>query len=141
MSKEKAQAFFKKKKEKVQSLLRDKPEPGHKNTFTTKYRYAVPTGSGGRWNSRQASGPNQISEWKPVSTNKTGGADYERLKIVGDPTGLGSTGRTVSESKYDKLFGPGGKYEPDGAGTGWPGTGNRISIPETIGKKYKGSKR
>ena len=102
-----------------------------KNTFTTKYRYAVPTGTGGRFNTSQASGPNKVSSFKPVGTNKTGGRDFQRTKIVGDPTGSGSTGRTVGSKKYDKLFGPGGKYAPKG-------DGSTTYVPSSIGRAYTG---
>ena len=102
-----------------------------KNTFTTKYRYAVPTGTGGRFNTSQASGPNKVSSFKPVGTNKTGGRDFQRTKIVGDPTGSGSTGRTVGSKKYDRLFGPGGKYAPKG-------DGSTTYVPSSIGRAYTG---
>lgn len=104
-------------------------ELAKKNTFKTKYRYAVPTGTGGRFNTRQASGPNKVSSFKPVGTNKTGGTNFQRTKIVGDPTGSGSTGRTVGSKKYDKLFGPGGKFAPKG-------DGSTTYVPDRIGKPY-----
>ena len=88
-----------------------------KNKFKTKYRYAVPTGTGGRWNTNQASGANQMTDWKAVKTNRTGGKNYERTKVVGDPLGSGGTGRTVGAKRYDKLFGKGGRYEPAGDGS------------------------
>jgi hypothetical protein len=88
-----------------------------KNKFKTKYRYAVPTGSGGRFNTKQASGPNQMTDFKPVKTNRTGGTNYQRTKVVGDPMGSGGTGRTVGANRYDKLFGKGGRYEPAGDGS------------------------
>ncbi len=100
-----------------------------KDTFKTKYRYAVPTGTGGRFNTTQASGPNKVSTYKPVATNQTGGRDFQRTKIVGDPTGPGSTGRTVGAKKYDRLFGPGGKFAPKG-------DGSRTIVPSTIGRMY-----
>ena len=102
-----------------------------KDTFKTKYRYAVPTGTGGRFNTRQASGPNKVSAFKPVGTNQTGGTNFQRTKIVGDPTGSGSTGRTVSAKKYDRLFGPGGKFAPRG-------DGSRTIVPSSIGRAYTG---
>lgn len=101
-----------------------------KDTFKTKYRYAVPTGTGGRFDTRQASGPNQVSAFKPVGTNQTGGTNFQRTKIVGDPTGSGSTGRTVGAKKYDRLFGPGGKYAPKG-------DGSRTIVPSSIGRMYQ----
>tara|TARA_B000000532_G_C18861263_1_gene404221 strand:+ start:948 stop:1799 length:852 start_codon:yes stop_codon:yes gene_type:complete len=100
-----------------------------KDTFKTKYRYAVPTGTGGRFGTRQASGPNQVSSFKPVGTNRTGGTNFQRTKIVGDPTGPGSTGRTVGAKKYDRLFGPGGKYAPKG-------DGSRTIVPSSLGRMY-----
>ena len=104
-------------------------EHDKKNKFTTKYRYAVPTGTGGRFNTSQASGPNKVSSFKPVGKNKTGGTNYQRTKIVGDPTGSGSTGRTVGPKKYDKLFGKGGKYAPTG-------DGSTKYVPDRVGRKY-----
>ena len=106
-------------------------ELAKKNKFTTKYKYAVPTGTGGRFNTRQASGPNKVSSFKPVGTNKTGGRDFQRTKIIGDPTGSGSTGRTVGAKKYDRLFGPGGKFAPKG-------DGSRTIVPSSIGRAYTG---
>lgn len=106
-------------------------ELNKKNKFKTKYRYAVPTGTGGRFNTSQASGPNKVSSWKPVGTNKTGGRNFQRTKIVGDPTGSGSTGRTVGSKRYDKLFGKGGKYAPTG-------DGSRKYVPSSIGRVYTG---
>ena len=100
-----------------------------KDTFKTKYRYAVPTGTGGRFNTTQASGPNKVSSYKPVGTNQTGGRDFQRTKIVGDPTGPGSTGRTVGAKKYDRLFGPGGKFAPKG-------DGSRTIVPSSLGRMY-----
>ena len=88
-----------------------------RNEFKTKYRYAVPTGTGGRFNTAQASGANQMTDFKPVRTNKTGGTTYQRIKVVGDPLGSGGTGRTISQNRYDKLFGAGGKYAPRGDGS------------------------
>ena len=106
-------------------------ELNKKNKFKTKYKYAVPTGTGGRFNTSQASGPNKVSSYKPVGTNKTGGTNYQRTKIVGDPTGPGSTGRTVGPKKYDRLFGKGGKYAPKGDGS------TKI-VPDTVGKPFSG---
>ena len=106
-------------------------ELNKKNKFTTKYRFAVPTGTGGRFNTSQASGPNKVSSFKPVGTNKTGGTNFQRTKIVGDPTGSGSTGRTVSSKRYDKLFGAGGKFAPKG-------DGSRTIVPSSIGRRYSG---
>ena len=149
----------KKKKKKEEEMQYDPDNPKHRlkseilneraarqaeldkrNKFITKRRYAVPTGSGGRFNASQASGENQVSPFKPVRTNKTGGRDFERLIIIGDPKGPGSTGRVIGEKRYDKLFGPGGTYAPDMTGTGEHGTGNRQLVPDNIGKPYAGSK-
>ena len=105
---------------------------GAKNKFKTKYRYAVPTGTGGRFNTRQASGANQMTDFKAVKTNKTGGTNYQRTKVVGDPLGSGGTGRTVSAKRYDKLFGDGGRYAPKGDGsTKYP--------PSKLGKPFNKS--
>lgn len=106
-------------------------ELAKKNKFTTKYKYAVPTGTGGRFNTSQASGPNKVSSYKPVGTNKTGGTNFQRTKIVGDPTGSGSTGRTVGSGKYNRLFGPGGKFAPKG-------DGSRTIVPSSVGRAYTG---
>ena len=102
------------------------------NKFKTKYRYAVPTGSGGRWNTAQASGANQMTDWKPVRKNRTGGTTFQRTKVVGDPLGSGGTGRTVSANRYDKLFGPGGRYAPKG-------DGSTKYIPSKLGRKFNPS--
>ena len=100
-----------------------------KNKFTTKYRYAVPTGTGGRFNTRQASGANQMTDFKAVKTNRTGGTNYQRTKVVGDPSGPGGTGNTVSAKRYDKLFGNGGKYAPKG-------DGSSKYVPDKLGKPF-----
>ena len=102
---------------------------GAKNKYKTKYRYAVPTGTGGRFNTRQASGPNQMTDFKAVKTNRTGGTNYQRTKVVGDPLGSGGTGRTVSARRYDKLFGGGGRYAPKG-------DGSSKYVPDRLGKPF-----
>ena len=102
------------------------------NKFKTKYRYAVPSASGGRFNTAQASGANQMTDFKPVRTNKTGGTTYQRTKVVGDPLGSGGTGRTVSAKRYDKLFGAGGRYAPKG-------DGSTKYIPSKLGKPFNPS--
>jgi len=122
---------YRSKSEVLKQRAERQAELNKKNKFTTKYRYAVPTGTGGRFNTSQASGPNKVSSFKPVGTNKTGGTNFQRTKIVGDPTGPGSTGRTVSSKKYDKLFGKGGKFAPKG-------DGSRTIVPSSIGKRYSG---
>ena len=122
---------FRSKAEVTQQRADRQAELAKKNTFKTKYRFAVPTGTGGRFNTRQASGPNKVSAFKPVGTNQTGGTNFQRTKIVGDPTGSGSTGRTVSAKKYDRLFGPGGKFAPRG-------DGSRTIVPSSIGRAYTG---
>ena len=128
------------KKEKYQHRSKDKvlkqreerqAKHDEKNKFKTKYRYAVPTGTGGRFNTSQASGPNKVSSYKPVGTNKTGGTNYQRTKIIGDPTGSGSTGNTVGPKKYDRLFSSGGKYAPKG-------DGSRTIVPDNVGKPFSG---
>ena len=121
---------YRSKSEVTKQRTERQSELAKKNTFKTKYRYAVPTGTGGRFNTRQASGPNKVSSYKPVGTNKTGGRDFQRTKIVGDPTGSGSTGRTVGVKKYDRLFGPGGKFAPKG-------DGSRTIVPNNVGKVYR----
>ena len=120
---------YRSKAEVLKQRAERKAELRKKDTFTTKYRYAVPTGTGGRFNTSQASGPNKVSSFKPVGKNQTGGTNYQRTKIVGDPTGSGSTGRTVSSKKYDRLFGSGGKYAPKG-------DGSTTYVPDNVGKKY-----
>lgn len=120
---------YRSKKDHQKAFDARQAEHGKKNKFRTKYRYAVPTGTGGRFNTSQASGPNKVSSFKPVGKNKTGGTNYQRTKIVGDPTGSGSTGRTVGPKKYDKLFGKGGKYAPTG-------DGSTKYVPDRVGKKY-----
>ena len=102
------------------------------NKFKTKYRYAVPSASGGRFNTAQASGANQMTDFKAVKTNKTGGTNYQRTKVVGDPLGSGGTGRTVSAKRYDKLFGDGGRYAPKG-------DGSTKYIPSKLGRKFNPS--
>jgi len=107
------------------------------NNYKTKYKYAVPDATGGRWNSKQASGPNQYTNWKASGTNKTGGTNWKRTKIVGDPQGTGSTGNVVGAKKYNRLFGSGGKYAPAGTGTGEHGTGGDMKfVPRNIGKPF-----
>jgi hypothetical protein len=120
---------YRSKSEVTKQRTERQSELAKKNTFKTKYRYAVPTGTGGRFNTRQASGPNKVSSYKSVGTNKTGGTNFQRTKIVGDPTGSGSTGRTVGVKKYDRLFGPGGKFAPKG-------DGSRTIVPSSIGRSY-----
>ena len=121
---------YRSKSEVTKQRAERQAELAKKNTFKTKYRYAVPTGTGGRFNTRQASGPNKVSSYKPVGTNKTGGTNFQRTKIVGDPTGSGSTGRTVGVKKYDRLFGTGGKFAPKG-------DGSRTIVPNNVGKVYR----
>ena len=78
---------YRSKSEVLKQRAERQAELNKKNKFKTKYRFAVPTGTGGRFNTSQASGPNKVSSWKPVGTNKTGGTNFQRTKIVGDPTG------------------------------------------------------
>lgn len=101
------------------------------NKFRTKYRYAVPDKVGGKINNYAASGANQMSDWKATGTNKTGGTNFVRTKVVGDPMGSGGTGRTISQGRYNRLFGPGGKYEPKA------GAGNEKYISSNLGRKFK----
>tara|TARA_B100002019_G_scaffold124695_1_gene107436 strand:+ start:87 stop:923 length:837 start_codon:yes stop_codon:yes gene_type:complete len=129
--KEQSNRKYRNKDEVLKQRAERQAELNKKNKFTTKYKYAVPTGTGGRFNTSQASGPNKVSSFKPVGTNKTGGTNFQRTKIVGDPTGPGSTGRTVGPKKYDRLFGKGGKFAPKG-------DGSRTIVPSSIGKRYSG---
>ena len=129
--KEQSNRKYRNKDEVLKQRAERQAELNKKNKFKTKYKYAVPTGTGGRFNTSQASGPNRVSSYKPVGTNKTGGTNYQRTKIVGDPTGPGSTGRTVGPKKYDRLFGKGGKFAPKG-------DGSRTIVPSSIGKRYSG---
>ena len=129
--KEQSNRKYRSKADVLKARAERQAELNKKNKFKTKYKYAVPTGTGGRFNTSQASGPNRVSSYKPVGTNKTGGTNYQRTKIVGDPTGSGSTGRTVGSKKYDRLFGNGGKYAPKG-------DGSRTIVPSSIGKRYSG---
>ena len=99
------------------------------NKFKTKYRYAVPDSVGGRWGNTQASGANQLTDFKAKGTNRTGGTNYVRTKVVGDPMGSGGTGRTISQNRYDKLFGAGGRYAPKG-------DGSTKYIPSKLGKPF-----
>jgi len=100
-----------------------------KNKFTTKYRYAVPSSVGGKNQNYAASGANQMTDWKGVKTNRTGGTNYQRTKVVGDPFGSGGTGRTISQARYNKLFGKGGRYEV-------PTDGSTKYIPSKLGQKF-----
>ena len=129
--KEQSNRKYRNKDEVLKQRAERQAELNKKNKFSTKYKYAVPTGTGGRFNTSQASGPNKVSSFKPVGTNKTGGTNFQRTKIVGDPTGSGSTGRTVGPKKYDRLFGKGGKFAPKG-------DGSRTIVPSSIGKRYSG---
>ena len=129
--KEQSNRKYRNKDEVLKQRAERQAELNKKNKFSTKYKYAVPTGTGGRFNTSQASGPNKVSSFKPVGTNKTGGTNFQRTKIVGDPTGPGSTGRTVGPKKYDRLFGKGGKYAPKGDGS------TKI-VPDTVGKPFSG---
>ena len=129
--KEQSNRKYRNKDEVLKQRAERQAELNKKNKFSTKYKYAVPTGTGGRFNTSQASGPNKVSSFKPVGTNKTGGTNFQRTKIVGDPTGSGSTGRTVCPKKYDRLFGKGGKFAPKG-------DGSRTIVPSSIGKRYSG---
>lgn len=100
-----------------------------KNKFTTKYRYAVPSSVGGKSGNYAASGANQMTDFAAKGTNRTGGTNYVRTKVVGDPMGSGGTGRTISQGRYNKLFGTGGKYEP-------PTDGSTKYIPSNLGRKF-----
>lgn len=88
---------------------------GAKNKYKTVYKMAVPTATGNKSagataGNTQASGPTRQTKFKAVRTNKTGGTNYVRTKIVGDPKGSGSTGNVVSLNRGNKLFSPGGRF-------------------------------
>ena len=100
-----------------------------KNKFTTKYRYAVPSSVGGKSGNYAASGANQMTDFKAKGTNRTGGTNFVRTKVVGDPMGSGGTGRTISQGRYNRLFGKGGRYEV-------PTDGSTKYIPSKLGKKF-----
>ena len=100
-----------------------------RNKFTTKYRYAVPSSVGGKSGNYAASGANQMTDFKARGTNRTGGTNFVRTKVVGDPMGSGGTGRTISQGRYDKLFGTGGRYEV-------PTDGSTKYIPSKLGQKF-----
>ena len=100
-----------------------------RNKFTTKYRYAVPSSVGGKSGNYAASGANQMTDFKARGTNRTGGTNFVRTKVVGDPMGSGGTGRTISQGRYNRLFGKGGRYEV-------PTDGSTRYIPSKLGKKF-----
>ena len=100
-----------------------------KNKFTTRYRYAVPSSVGGKSGNYAASGANQMTDFKARGTNRTGGTNFVRTKVVGDPMGSGGTGRTISQARYNKLFGKGGRYEV-------PTDGSTKYIPSKLGRKF-----
>ena len=88
---------------------------GAQNKYKTKYKMAVPTSTGNKSpgaisGNTQASGATRQTQFKAVGTNKTGGTNFVRTKIVGDPKGSGSTGNVVSLNRGTKLFSPGGKF-------------------------------
>ena len=100
-----------------------------RNKFTTKYRYAVPSSVGGKSGNYAASGANQMTDFKAKGTNRTGGTNFVRTKVVGDPMGSGGTGRTISQGRYNKLFGKGGRYEV-------PTDGSTKYVPSKLGRKF-----
>ena len=100
-----------------------------RNKFTTRYRYAVPSSVGGKSGNYAASGANQMTDFKARGTNRTGGTNFVRTKVVGDPMGSGGTGRTISQGRYNRLFGKGGRYEV-------PTDGSTRYIPSKLGKKF-----
>ena len=71
-----------------------------------------------------------MSDWQATRTNQTGGTNYVRTKVIGDPMGSGGTGRTISQGRYDRLFGAGGKYEPKA------GAGNEKYPSTKLGRKF-----
>ena len=100
-----------------------------RNKFTTRYRYAVPSSVGGKSGNYAASGANQMTDFKARGTNRTGGTNFVRTKVIGDPMGSGGTGRTISQGRYNRLFGKGGRYEV-------PTDGSTKYIPSKLGKKF-----
>jgi len=100
-----------------------------RNRFTTKYRYAVPSSVGGKSGNYAASGANQMTDFAAKGTNRTGGTNFVRTKVVGDPMGSGGTGRTISQGRYNRLFGKGGRYEV-------PTDGSTKYIPSKLGRKF-----
>ena len=100
-----------------------------RNKFTTRYRYAVPSSVGGKSGNYAASGANQMTDFKARGTNRTGGTNFVRTKVVGDPMGSGGTGRTISQGRYNRLFGKGGRYEV-------PTDGSTKYIPSKLGRKF-----
>ena len=100
-----------------------------KNKFTTRYRYAVPSSVGGKSGNYAASGANQMTDFAAKGTNRTGGTNYVRTKVVGDPMGSGGTGRTISQGRYNRLFGKGGRYEV-------PTDGSTKYVPSKLGRKF-----
>ena len=100
-----------------------------RNKFTTKYRYAVPSSVGGKSGNYAASGANQMTDFKAKGTNRTGGTNFVRTKVVGDPMGSGGTGRTISQGRYNRLFGKGGRYEV-------PTDGSTKYVPSKLGRKF-----
>ena len=81
---------------------------GAQNKYKTRYKMAVPTSTVS--GNTQASGATRQTQFKAVGTNKTGGTNFVRTKIVGDPKGSGSTGNVVGLNRGTKLFSPGGRF-------------------------------
>ena len=105
-----------------------------RHKLTTKTRYAVPTGTKGHQSqekrmgtsgNRTASGPNQVGRYQRTGDTSSGGGKYTRTRVVGDPSGPGSTGNTVNAGKFKRLFGKGGKFR------------NVDKVPDNVGKPYK----
>ena len=108
-----------------------------RHNLKTKTRYAVPTGTKGHQQqnkrmgtsgNRTASGSNVVSRYQRVGDTASGGGKYQRTRIVGDPTGPGSTGNTLSAKRFQRLFGRGGKYR------------NVDKVPDKLGKPYDANK-
>lgn len=81
---------------------------GAQNKYKTRYKMAVPTSTAS--GNTQASGATRQTKFKAVGTNKTGGTNFVRTKVVGDPKGSGSTGNVVGLNRGTKLFSPGGRF-------------------------------
>ncbi len=89
------------------------------NKMRTKNMVAVPTSG----SASAASGANRMTQFRAQGVNKTGGINFQRNRLIGNPKGPGGTGNVVSMKRAGKLFGPGGKFD------GKP-------VPDRIGKPY-----
>jgi hypothetical protein len=92
---------------------------GMSNNMRTRNMVAVPTSG----SVSAASGANRMTQFRAQGVNKTGGLNYQRNRLIGNPKGPGGTGNVVSMKRAGKLFGPGGRF--DGK-----------LVPDKIGKPY-----